>query len=302
MLVITPYFNPQKYQSLKNNHALFARRLLSQGANLLTVELTFNDEEPQLTDPDLGKVVYLKSNSIMWQKEQIINYALENHMGDEVTFAWIDCDVLFKDNGWIGRAEAKLQEVDVIQLYKKVFMLKQGELEYGGARSMFFQSILWQYKIHKNWLSRRICKDLPFSHPGFAWAAHKSSFPDGLYPFSVTGSGDTLMVDSLLDSWDIHSYSRKFTPHMWNSINEWRTKLGPIKTDYISEDIYHLWHGSIKNRAYTTRHNMLVEYDFDPFKDVIIKDGALEWNSNKIELHDAIKSYFLSRNEDEDNE
>lgn len=165
---------------------------------------------------------------------------------------------------------------------------------------MMFQGIIWQYKTYKNWLARRTNKELPFSHPGFAWAARKSALPNGLYPFSVTGSGDTLMIDSLLDSWNIHSYSRKFTEHMRKSIEGWQISLGQIKLDYIPEEIYHLWHGSIKNRAYTTRHNMLVEYDFNPFEDVIIKNGALEWSSDKFELHDAIKAYFLSRNEDED--
>ena len=300
MLVITPYFNPQKYKSLKNNHRIFTKRLLKQGANLITVELTFGDEPPELTESDLGKVVFLKSNSVMWQKEQIINYVINNHMEDEATFAWIDCDVLFKDNSWIKRAEDKLKEADIIQLFKRVFLLNKGQTEYGGERNMFFQGVVWQYKTYKNWLSRRISKELPFSHPGFAWAARKDALPKGLYPFSITGSGDTLMVDSLLDSWDIHSYSRKFTEHMKISINEWIKGIGPIKLDYIPEDIYHLWHGSIKNRAYTTRHNMLVDYDFNPFKDVTIKGDVLEWNSNKVELHNAIKAYFLSRNEDED--
>jgi hypothetical protein len=200
MLIITPYFNPQKYSSLKNNHKIFAHRLLAQGANLITVELTFNEEEPQLIDRSLGKVVWLKSDSIMWQKEQIINYVLENHMGNEDKFAWIDCDVLFKDSEWIKKAEDKLEEADIIQLFKKVYLLNRGEFEYGATRNMMFQGIIWQYKTYKNWLQRRTNKELPFSHPGFAWAARRSALPNGLYPFSVTGSGDTLMIDSLLDS------------------------------------------------------------------------------------------------------
>lgn len=299
MLVITPYFNPQKYKSLRRNHSIFAKRLLDQGANLLTIELTFGGVAPELTDSYLGKVVHLRSNSIMWQKEQIINYALNNHMGAETKFAWIDCDVLFKNSSWIEEAENKLNDNDVVQLFKKVYLLDKGDTYYGAPYTIFFQSVIWQYKIHKNWLNRRRNKELPFSHPGFAWAARKDAFPNGLYPYSVTGSGDTLMVDALLDSWDIHSYSRKFTPNMRKSINSWRHKLKPLKIDYIPQDIYHLWHGSIKNRAYTTRHNTLVEHNFDPEEDVIIQNGVLEWASPKCDLHNAVKEYFLHRNEDE---
>lgn len=279
---------------------MFAERLVSQGANLLTVELTFGDSEPELSNTSYGKIIQLKANSVMWQKEQIINYALDNYMGNEKTFAWIDCDVLFKDNSWIKQAEEKLEKADIIQLFKKVYLLKKGEISYGGAHNMFFQSVLWQYKIHKNWLERRRNKELPFSHPGFAWAARRDVFKDGLYPYSITGSGDTLMVDSLLNSWDIHSYSRKFTQEMWTSINRWKNKLKNITLDYIPEDIYHLWHGSIKNRAYTTRHNILVDYNFNPDKDVIIKNNVLEWNSDKLELHNAVKEYFFKRNEDDE--
>ena len=300
MLIITPYFNPQKYKALLRNHNIFAKRLVDQGANLLTVELTFNDESPELNNTKYGKTIHLKSNSIMWQKEQIVNYAIKNCMENETKFAWIDCDILFDDSSWIKRAEEKLDSADIIQLFKKVFLLNQGNTYYGDSHEMIFQGVVWQYKLHKNWLPRRKNKELPFSHPGFAWAARKDAFPNGLYPFSVTGSGDTLMVDALLDSWDIHSYARKFTPELRNSINEWCSKLKPLKIDYIPEDIYHLWHGSIKNRAYTTRHNILVEYNFNPTVDVVEKNGVLEWNSDKPELHNAIKEYFLHRNEDND--
>lgn len=299
MLVITPYFNPSSYSSLKRNHQIFAQRILSQGANLLTVELTFKDCEPQLNNGCVGKVAHLKSNSVMWQKEQIINWALKNYPPNDGKFAWVDCDILFKDGDWIKRAEDKLEEADIIQLFKKVYNLKPGQLHYGGDRTLFFQSVLWQYKIHKNWLNRRKEKELPFAHPGFAWAARVDALPQGLYPFSITGSGDTLMVDAILNSWDIHSYARSFTYKMWESITKWQSSLLPnMRVDYIPEDIYHLYHGSLKNRNYTHRHNMLVEHSFDPEEDVTQINGVLEWNSPKYDLHGAVENYFLDRKED----
>lgn len=298
MLVITPYFNAQRYESLRRNHEIFALRLKSQGIDLITVELTFGEAEPELTDSDLGVIWHVKSNSIMWQKEALINWVVNKLPTNETKFAWVDADVLFKDGSWLKRAEEKLDEVDVVQLFKRVYNLTKGQSEYGGERTTMIHGVIWQYKTYRNWLARRVSKELPFSHPGFAWAARRDAFPDGLYPYSITGSGDTLMVDSMLGSWDIHGYARKFTPALRNSIDNWRSKLRNLKVGFLEESIYHLWHGDLKNRAYTNRHNILAEHDFNPDEDVVLKDGILEWSSDKVELHEVVKAYFEARKED----
>ena len=296
--VITPFFNPAGYKNLPKNHAIFAKALKDTGVNLLTVELTFGESKPEISDTH--NVVRLKSNSVMWQKERLINYGLEQLPASCSKFAWVDCDVLFEQPDWVAQTVKKLDTVDVVQLFKRVFYLPVGHEVYSGKHDIMLQSVIWQNKTYRNWLTRRIDKELPFSSPGFGWAANRSTFPNGLYDRNIVGSGDTFMVDCMLDSWSIHGFATKFTQNMKSHMHGWRATLPKIKYDYIPQSIYHLWHGSLKNRAYMDRHDILLENDYDPMMDVTVQDNVLEWCSPKDKMHTDIKQYFFNRKEDED--
>ena len=291
--VITTFFNPAGYKSLLNNYYLFRRSLEKQGVELLTVEMTFG------TKPQISDAIHLNGNSVMWQKERLINHAVSCLTSCDY-FAWLDCDILFSEKDWSKLAEEKLQSNDIVQLFKKVYYLPKGHLEYKGEHTVTVQSVIWQNKIHKNWLDRRKNKQLPFSAPGFAWAARKSAFPNGIYDKNIIGSGDTFLVDCLLDSWDIHGYASKFNSKMKIDMYDWSKSLPRAKFDYIPVDIYHLWHGSLKNRRYMDRHDMIKKYDYDPRTDIKLINNVYEWNSNKHEFHYDIIQYFSDRKEDSD--
>ena len=70
---ITTYFNPCGYQSRARNYRIFSDRLAEQGVNLLTVELAFGAQPFALSD--LNPVALLRSNSVLWQRERLINNA-----------------------------------------------------------------------------------------------------------------------------------------------------------------------------------------------------------------------------------
>lgn len=297
--VVTSYFNPAGYKSSLKNYYIFADNLKRQGINLLTVELAFNQDDFLL---NYDNVFRLRSNSIMWQKERLINYGISQLPNDCLYFAWIDADVLLPD-GWIDLAIAEFESgVDILQLFKKVINLPVGKTPNIPFKALStFQGVIWQKIIHKNWLERRRRKELPFSAPGFAWAARRSVFQTiGLYDRNIVGSGDTFFVDCLLDSWDIHGYAQKFTPKMKSHMEIWRNQLNKqnLMVNYLPIDIHHLYHGTMKDRKYMERHNAILENDYDPAMDVIIKNNVFEWNTDKPKMHNMIKEYFFTRRED----
>ena len=298
---VTVFFNPAKYAALLNNYHIFAEQLSRQGVHLLTVECAFNDDDFQI--PDEPNVHRLHSNSIMWQKERLINYGTSKLPPECKYFAWIDCDVIFSDDQWANAAEEKLKQCDILQLFKKVIYLPKGDLTFQGRKITSVQSVIWQYKIHRNWLNRRRYKDLPFSVPGFAWAARREVFSDiGIYDRNIVGSGDTFLVDCYLNSWDIHGFAKKFTDHMKRDMLNWCEQLRAKKPvlDYLPIDIYHLWHGSLKNRKYMDRHDIILKYDYDPAADVVLKNDVYEWATPKTEMHEDIEQYFHERKEDDE--
>lgn len=296
---VTTFFNPARYKSLLKNHHIFAENLKRQGVNLLTVEMAFGDAEFEISTTH--NVLQLRGNSIMWQKERLINYAVSNLPSQCKYFAWLDCDVLFSDDNWAESAVERLKKHQMVQLYKKVFYLPPGHTSYQGQHEVCAQSVFWQAMIHKNWLQRRINKELPFSTPGFAWGAQRSFFSDiGLYDKNIIGSGDTFIVDCCLNSWEIHGYAKKFNNAMKVDMARWQAEFNkkPLTIDYLPVDIYHLWHGSLKNRRYMDRHEIIAKYDYDPRNDIVLKNNVYEWNSEKPGLHEDIRQYFFDRQED----
>lgn len=305
LCVITVFFNPAGFSSLLKNYFLFAEQLKRQNVELITVECAFNNGPFYI--PESKNVHRLKSDSVMWQKERLINYGVSKLPDDCEYYAWIDCDVMFHNEDWATLAVEKLQTADVIQLFKKVYYMPKGMLKYDGSKIPFLQSIAWQWKIHRNWLERRMNNELSFSVPGFAWACRRDLFKnidgkDGLYDRNIVGSGDTFLVDCYLDSWAIHGFASKFNQHMKKSLMNWCSALRLKKPvlDYIPVDISHLWHGSLKNRKYMDRHDIITKYDYDPLSDISLEKDVYEWSSNKPEMHDDIRQYFYDRKEDED--
>lgn len=300
--VITTFFNPAKFKSLLNNYFIFSKKLKEQGINLLTVECTFGNDEYQI--PLTENVLRLNSKSVLWQKERLVNYGVSQLPKSCKNFAWIDCDVIFTDN-WVELATEKLKHNNVLQLFKKVIYLPKGHLTYTGEKITQVQGVVWQKKIHKNWLERRIEKELPFSSPGFAWAMQRDFFEDlgGIYDKNIIGSGDTFLVDCYFDSWDIHGFAKKFTKPMKSHMMEWADKVKKknVTVDYVPVDIWHLYHGSLKNRRYMDRHDIILQNNYDPLKDIALKDNVYEWNSDKPQMHKEIEQYFYERKEDEVN-
>ena len=300
--VITVFFNPAGYSSLLKNYFIFAEQLKRQGVKMITVECAFNGGPFYI--PEGSNVHRLKSNSIMWQKERLINYGVSKLPDNCKYYAWIDCDVLFQSENWAEQAVEKLQNSDVVKLFKKVYYMPKDMLTYDGSKIPNVQGVIWQSKIHKNWLERRRSRELHFSAPGFAWAAKRESFEDigGLYDKNIIGSGDTFFVDCYLNSWDIHGFASKFNDNMKFDLNKWRDAVQAknLVLDYVPVDICHLWHGSLKNRKYMDRHDIILNYDYDPQSDVKMINDVYEWNSDKTGMHNDIKQYFYDRQEDVD--
>ena len=90
---ITCYFNPVGYRRRLENYRIFRQRLK---APLVTVELSFGGGF-HLSSQDADILVQLRSPSILWQKERLLNVALKSP-GRCNKVAWLDCDILFEND------------------------------------------------------------------------------------------------------------------------------------------------------------------------------------------------------------
>jgi hypothetical protein len=306
---VCTYFNYAGFKALYNNYFIFSHALKQQKVNLLTIELAFGDAPYQI--PISENVVRVRAKSVMWQKERMINYALSILPKSCKYIAWLDGDILFRESNWMNMAIDKFERdnCQLIQLYERAWYMPKGQLSIksGDKGYWIVPGIVAQYCKYENWIVKRLRRELPFSQPGFAWAADRSWLESvgGIFDVGVVGSGDVHFIDGCLDSYELHKHSPsiyyeagayQYSAYLYEYFSR-MSKARP-KVGFIPTNVYHIHHGELKNRKYQERKYILCQNDYDPRKDIRLVNNVYEWATDKPELHESIKKYFINRQED----
>ncbi len=289
---ITTFFNPAKYKNKIENYQKFRESSKKQGLNLLCVELAFNNEPFELTKGDAEILIQVRSNSVMWQKERLLNIGLKKLPEDCDKVAWIDCDLIFKNDNWIEETCKLLEKYKVVQLFSYIAYLDKDYSEDRYNRIRFSGAYI---------IANLQNPDFFFGVPCGALAARKEIFDKySFFDKSILGSNDSVMFQSFYGK---NLYLKdKFTRQLRKELNGYVKDIFSIINGsffYLNNIVLHLWHGDYLNRKYETREEIYHKYNFDPEKDLNInKDGCFEWASDKKELHKEVENYFLERKEE----
>ena len=87
---ITTYFNPAGYSNKRTHLRLFSERIRKQGLKLLIVELAFGTSAYVLEDGLGDLVIRLRSSTVLWQKERMLNIGLRNLPDACDKVVWLD--------------------------------------------------------------------------------------------------------------------------------------------------------------------------------------------------------------------
>jgi len=141
---------------------------------------------------------------------------------------------------------------------------------------------------------------------GGGWAFRKTALQTvgGLLDQCILGHGDWFMAFGLIceKAPDMHidGYSNEYR----NVILQWQANAAKLKKNigYIDAFAVHHFHGSKMKRGYVHRDTLLVKHKFSPLSD-LQRDwqGIYQLTPDKPALRDDIRSYFLSRQEDDPN-
>jgi len=99
MLTVTSYFNPMRSRRRLANYRTFRHA---------------------------DHLIQLSGGDIMWQKERLLNIALEAVPDKVEDLAWIDCDLVFESPDWPDAARRALKSDNVIQLFSEAVL---GQIE-----------------------------------------------------------------------------------------------------------------------------------------------------------------------------
>ena len=290
--VITCFFNPCGFKQTFKNYLIFKEYILSLNYPVYTLELTFGDKEHQTVKDEY--TFQIRTNDILWHKERLLNLLFKRIPKNYEKIFWLDSDIRWKNNNSLERAEKLLDNHKIVQLFdNSVYLKKEGGII--KTREGVISAYLKYDK--KNFLVSNY-------NSGFAWSARREFFEKfGLYDRGILGAGDAFMSHAFTKNLSINHYINRFN---WNEnivkdyLNWSYNVIEYVGDDigYLDDEIYHNWHGELKNRKYLQRAEILK--NFNPF--TMLKEGQNGvWNWTDVvddEFKNKVINYFHERKED----
>lgn len=297
MWALTCYFNPTNSLSRYENYCAFRSNLITQNIPLLTVELAFNDEPYVLKDKEDAEIlIQVRSSSVMWHKERLLNIGLKHLPLECEKVCWMDCDIIFLNQKWVNQTETMLDK------YLLVFPYRHMQFRTAFAKPL---------KMVPSFGS--CCMDDPKSPDvrdasigtwGYACAMRVEMLRrlGGFYDCDIVGGGHRFMAYMMGQTKpDPTEYSQKHYEHLSGYLKAREAfRMQPYHIGAINGDIVHLWHGSVKDRQYVERYQILINLKYDPVEVLDENpDGCYEFKPQyRKKYNAAIKNFFQNRRED----
>jgi hypothetical protein len=303
---ITSYYNPIGYHRRSVNYRRFRQSLETP---LLTVELSFQDRF-ELGEDEADRMIQLQGGDVMWQKERLLNLALEA-LPDRCQFvAWLDCDLIFPKRGWADRAMGLLREFQMIQPFRRVKYLDRnwrvGEIpaEHVERKRLSLASGVTAERPADICMeqSSATARMSPYAN-GIAWVGRRSLLSQhGFYDARILGGGDRALACAAYGCFEAMISRHELNARQSQHYLEWAKPFHQSvrgNVSHLNETVYHLWHGDVANRELGSRQTVLRDCEFDPFVDIARAEiGCWRWNTGKPNLHRRVGDYFDARKED----
>lgn len=303
---ITALFNPAGFRSRRENFAAFREGLRAQGLPLLVVELALGQARHEVGPDDAERVIQLRGGDVMWQKERLLNVAVQALPPGCDKVVWLDADVLFERGDWVRACAALLERYVVVQPFARGVRLLAGELRrdpaalpVGAGDGEILHGMAWGVAA-KGYGS--LTRYLEHGHSGYAWAARRELLSThGLYDRNIVGNADLNMARAMFAG-DRYLALERLSPKARAHLCAWAERFhrdvqGSV--GWLDGAVFHLWHGDRGDRRYIDRLALLREHDYDPEHDLAIEPGgALAWARHDPVLVQAMRAYFERRRED----
>jgi hypothetical protein len=273
----------------------FVPHMLASGVRLTIVECAFGERPFDLPESPHYNLVRVRTNSVCWIKECLIDIGINHLPADAEYIAWSDGDIMFRHPQWASEAVHALQQYPIIQPWSNCI-----DLGPNGEVIKNHRSFVNVYRAEGD---VRVGKHYSFGHPGYCWAARRSTleYVGGLIEIGICGAGDHHMALALIGKVE-RSLPGGMTPgytrplYLWQAraIQHLHKSLG-----CLAQPIEHFWHGRPEKRQYQERWDILRRNHFDPDTDIKRNTyGIIELAGNKPQLTHDMDVYFRQRNED----
>jgi hypothetical protein len=299
--VIMVYTNPAHFSRRNALATEFMLRMqVEQDICLYLVELAYNDDSFEVSDAGNPKHMQLRSADVLWHKENMVNIAVQRLLPAEwQAFAWIDCDVLFRNKKWAEDTLRLLNGTfDIVQLFHLA-----NDLSADGQTSLEVVTSAGYHRARQEpytWT-----KGPNYSHPGYAWAMNRKAWDQlgEVIDINILGSGDWILALCLFSMGEhCCCQSQGWSAGYRHAVLHYEKLCHGLRFGYVPGTIDHFFHGHKINRQYNTRASILISGHFDPLVH-LRKDTAtsllVPTESFPVKMRDDIIRYYHDRKEDE---
>lgn len=295
--VVAVYANPIRWKSRYRLFEDFERHMMDSGVRLTTIECAHGERPFELAEDPRVNRVRVRAQTLLWNKENLINLAIARLPEDWKYLAWVDADIRFRKEGWAAETVQALQQYDIVQPWSDCYDLGPDDDHLAAHRSF---CRLWHEGkpiVPAGQLG------YAFAHPGYAWAVRRQTldFVGGLIETAILGAGDHHMALALIGR-VIDSVPSGISAGYLAPLLLWQQRAErqiARNIGYVPGTIEHAWHGPKAGRRYVDRWTILVDNDFDPGPDLKRNlFGVIDLAGNKPRLRLDIDRYFRGRDED----
>jgi hypothetical protein len=304
---VTAYFNPMHWRRRLVNYRAFRERLR---VPLVAVELGY-DGQFDLRPGDAELLLQDPGKDVMWQKERLLNLALEALPAAVTRVACLDSDVILERSDIWRHALRALDESPLVQLFSQVYYLPADELpDFAHCEQTRTPAAGFAWLRQQGHSTLDLCNPVwtdPGKPPpvpyGLAWAFRRELFAGrGLYDAWVVGGATRLHCFAADGLWREAATAMRFHGGMVEHYRRWAEGFhAEVRGNwgYVPGAVAHLWHGEAVGRKYRQRYEDFARFGFDPTVDLARdRHGAWRWNSDKPEMHQYLRDYFAGRQED----
>ena len=262
-IIISCYFNP-----MNSPYRLKAFNKFYEGIkqyNHKIVECVIGNKPAQLGN-EFEKI---HTSSLLWHKETLLNNIIKSLPAKYKYIFWVDADVIFTNPTWLEEgAKAMLAGANIVQPFEYCVHLEKDRLTPDFNVNAYKKSCTNPMTRHKS-LWRSFCSNYAsglyanknydaHGHVGFAWGIKREIFdkiPGGLYDKALIGGADHIMAHAAAGQINHSCIVNSFTDDIDNINAYSKTFYAAVngKIGYVLGDIYHIWHGELKDRQYLKR-------------------------------------------------
>ena len=240
---ITAYFNPIRYRRKRANYRIFRQHL---GLPLIAVELAYGSDF-ELADDDAEILIRRRGGDVLWQKERLLNLALQALPDECRKVAWVDCDVVFEAADWAERTCALLDSAKLVQPFTHLHRMPPNWApgQEATSESDVLNSVPF---LIASGMPTAKCLGTPASQikcsPGYVWAADKQLLQERtLYDACIVGGADSAMARAAYgcfeDALRLQHLDREHYLAWAAPFHEAvRSNVG-----FVEGKLFHLWHG-----------------------------------------------------------